>query len=66
MIIPEALQMGWTNSPPYFYISLKTVQDLIPNMLQQPLRSLLLSLSQQGPVSEKKLAQADYKWDMAK
>ena len=37
IVVPSALQMGWTESPPYFLAATETCRDIIDIILQQEL-----------------------------
>ena len=50
IVVPHALQMGWTESPPYFCTATETARDIIdiylhhiPNLPQHPLEKHLIS-----------------------
>src|SRR5687767_5701392 len=35
IVVPSLLQMGWTNSPPYFCTATKTARNIVQELLQR-------------------------------
>ena len=36
LVVPDALQMGWHESPPFFYTASETARDVIQELMERP------------------------------